>query len=77
MNVDEAKAHVAAQNAELRDLEDQISRLAAEHSGPVFLAIMRGLVEMVCAAQGEVFRVYNKIRFYKGVLMMLRQKGIS
>ncbi len=77
MTPEEAKARIAEQDAELRGLEDEISRLAAEHSGPVLLAIVRGLVEMVCAAQGEVFRAHNKIRFYKGVLAMLRQKGIS
>jgi hypothetical protein len=74
---EEAKARVAAQDAELRGLEDEISRLGADHSGPVLMAIVRGLVEMVCAAQGDIFRVYNKIRFYKSVLAMLRQKGIA
>jgi hypothetical protein len=74
---EEAKAHVAARDAELRGLEGEITRLATSHSGPVLMAIVRGLVEMLCAAQGEVFRVHNKIRFYRGVLALLRQKGIS
>lgn len=77
MNLDEAKARVAAQNAELAGLESEISRLATTHSGPVLLAIVRGLVEMVCAAHGDIFRVHNKIRFYKGVIAMLQQKGIA
>ena len=77
MNKEEATARVAAQSAELAGLEADISRLAQLHTAPVFLAIMRGLVEMVCGAQGEVFRVHNKIKFYRGVLAILRHKGIS
>jgi hypothetical protein len=77
VNIDEAKAHVAAQNAELAGFEREIARLAAAHATPVLLAILRALVEMVCAAQGDIFRVHNKIKFYRGVLMMLREKGIS
>lgn len=77
MTPEEAKARVAAQNAELAKLEAEVTRLATDHSGPVLMAIMRGLVEMVCSAQGEVFRVHNKIKFYSGVLMILRGRGIS
>jgi hypothetical protein len=77
VNLDEAKARVTAQNAELDGLESELARLSAAHTGPVLMAIMRGLVEMVCGAQGDVFRVHNKIRFYRGVLLMLREKGIS
>lgn len=77
MNLDEAKARVAAQDAKLVQLEEEVARLAAQHSGPVLLAIVRALVEMTCAAQGKVFVTHNKINFYSGVLGMLRQKGIS
>jgi hypothetical protein len=75
--IDEAKARVTAQNAELARLEDDVARLASTHSGPVLMAIMRALVEMVCAAQGPIFRVHNKLKLYQGVLAMLRAKGIS
>lgn len=77
MNQEEATARVAAQSAKLAELEGAISRLATQHSAPVLLAIVRALVEMACGAQGGVFLVHNKIRFYTGVLEMLRQKGIS
>lgn len=77
MNIDEAKARVAAQNAELSKLEAEVGRLAQEHGPQVLMAMMCALVEMVCAAQGDVFRVHNKIKLYGGVLMMLREKGIS
>ena len=77
MNVDEAKARVAAQNAELARLEGEISRLASQHSGPVLMAIVRVLIEMACGAQGEIFRVLNKIKLYEAVLTLLRQKGIA
>ena len=77
MTPEEAKKRVAAQDAELAALERKIAQLAATNSGPVLLAIVRGLVEMCCAAQGEVFRTHNKIHFYRGVLAMLDQKGIS
>lgn len=77
MTPEEAKTRIAAQDAELASLEAEVARLAADHSGPVLLAIVRALVEMVCATQGEVFRAHNKIKFYRGVLAMLREKGIS
>ena len=51
--------------------------MGGAQTGANLLAIMRGLVEMVCGAQGEIFRVHNKIKFYKGVLAILRHKGIS
>ena len=38
---------------------------------------MHALVEMVCAAQGSTFRNHYKLKLYKGVLLMLRQKGIQ
>jgi hypothetical protein len=74
---EEAKARVAAQNAELRQLEAEVARLASTNATPVLLAMLRALVEMVCGAQGSVFVVHNKINFYKGVIGMLREKGIS
>lgn len=77
MTPEEAKRHVTAQNAELAALEKKIAQLATTNSGPVLLAMVRALVEMVCAAQGEIFRTHNKIRFYRGVLTMLEQKGIA
>ena len=77
MNIDEAKARVAAQDAKLHALEAEVSRLAGTHATPVLLSILRALVEMVCAAQGPHFTVLNKTKFYKGVLLMLRDKGIS
>jgi hypothetical protein len=39
--------------------------------------MLRALVEMVRAAQGPHFTVLNKTKFYEGVILMLRQKGIS
>jgi hypothetical protein len=77
VNIDEAKARVAADNAELARLEGEISRLASQHSVPVLMAIVRALIEMVCGAQGEIFRVHNKTKLYQGVLAMLHHKGIS
>jgi hypothetical protein len=41
------------------------------------IAMMRALVEMVCASQGDLFTLHNKKKFYTGVLLMLRDKGIS
>lgn len=76
MTPEEAKARVAKQNAELAELEAAVARLASENPGPVFLAIIQNLVEMVCAAQGPVFVVHNKLRFYRNVIVVLRGKGI-
>jgi DNA-binding FadR family transcriptional regulator len=77
MNIDEAKERVAAQNEKLRALEAEVARLASTHATPVLLAILRALVEMVCGAQGSHFAVLNKTKLYEGVLLMLRDKGIS
>ena len=77
MNLDEAKARVAAQDEKLRGLEADVAKLASAHATPVLLAMMRAIVEMVCAARGPTFRVHNKIKFYEAVLMMLHAKGIS
>jgi hypothetical protein len=74
---EEAKKRNAEQDAELAALEKKIAQLASTNSGPVLLAIVRGLVEMVCAAEGDIFRRHNKIRFYRGVLAMLGEKGIG
>jgi hypothetical protein len=74
---EEAKKRNAEQDAELAILERKIGQLASTNSGPVLLAIVRGLVEMVCAAEGDIFRRHNKIRFYRGVLAMLGEKGIG
>ena len=77
MNIDNAKARVAAQDAKLHALEAEVARLASVNATPVLLAMLRALVEMVCQAQGPNFVVHNKIKFYGGVLLMLREKGIS
>jgi hypothetical protein len=77
VNIDDAKASVAAQNANLMRLEDEIARLASQHSGPVLMAIVRVLIEMACSAQGAHFRVFNKIKLYEAVLSLLSQKGIT
>ena len=77
MNIDEAKARVAAQNEKLRALEAEITRLAHAHSTPVLLAMLHALVEMMCASQGPHFTVLNKTKFYEGMLRMLREKGVS
>ena len=77
MTPEEAKAHLAAQKEKLRGLQSDVERLAAAHSGPVLFAMLRALVEMVCTAQGPNFTLHNKSRFYAGVLLMLREKGIA
>lgn len=77
MNNAEAKARVVAQDAKLRELEAEIGRLASTHATPVLLAMLRALVEMVCQSQGPHFAVLKKIKLYEGVILMLREKGIS
>ena len=77
MRNEDAKARVAAQDQQLRDLEAEIARLATTHATPVLLAILRALVEMVCLSQGPHFVALKKIKLYQGVLLMLREKGIS
>lgn len=78
MNNEEARARVAANKAKLQVLEDEVVRLAnTQGQTPVVLAMIRALVEMVCAAQGPNFALHNKTKFYEGVLLMLREKGIS
>lgn len=77
MTPEEAKKRNAEQDAELAVLERKVTQLAATNSGPVLLAIVRGLVEMVCGADGDVFRRHNKIRFYRGVLAILDKNGIG
>lgn len=76
MDMDEARKR-NAQDAELAGLEAEVGRLATAQPGPVMLAIVRALVEKVCASQGEIFIRHHKIRFYRGVLAILRFKGIS
>lgn len=76
MNQEEAKARVAAQDAELAGLESQIASLASHHGVPVLMAMMRVLIEMACGAQGEVFHVMNKIKLYRAVMRLLSSKGI-
>ena len=76
MNIDEAKARVAAQDAKLRALEAEVARLASANATPVLLAMLRALVEMVCQAQGPNFTMHNKIKLYEGMLLLLREKGI-
>ena len=75
--VEEVKARQAVEKAAIACLEDKIARLAKEHMLPVLLVMMRGLVEMVCAQHGEIFRDHRKHKFYEGVLLMLRQRGIA
>jgi len=77
MNNAEARERVAAQDAKLHTLEAEISRLASTNATPVLLAVLRALVEMVCLSQGPNFAVLKKIKLYEGVLLMLREKGIS
>jgi hypothetical protein len=74
---EEAAARIAADKARLQDLEAEVTRLASAHATPVVLAMLRALVEMVCASQGPLFATHNKTKFYTGVLLMLRDKGIS
>src|SRR5512143_1660997 len=74
---DQAKEHNDAQDAKLRALEAEVSRLAEVSSPHVVVAVMRVLVEMVCGAQGPNFVRLNKIKFYEGVLGLLRDKGIT
>jgi hypothetical protein len=77
MDIDEARRHVAERDAELAACEAEVGRLATSHPGPVMITRMHALVEMVCAAQGSTFRNHYKLKLYKGVLLMLRQKGIQ
>jgi hypothetical protein len=77
VNNAEARERVAAQDAKLRELEAEISRLASVNATPVLLAMLRALVEMVCQSQGPSFAVLKKIKLYEGVLLLLREKGIS
>jgi hypothetical protein len=75
---DEAKARLEADKAKLHALEGEIVRLASTiGSTPVMVAMMRTLIEMVCSAQGPNFTLYNKLKFYEGVVLMLRDKGIT
>jgi hypothetical protein len=74
---EQAKELIAAEDHKLQALEAAIARLASASPTPVLLAMLRALVEMVCAAQGQVFVVHNKIMFYKAVIEMLNRKGIS
>jgi hypothetical protein len=69
---EQAKERVAEQDATIARLEAEIARLAQADASAVFMAILRALVETVCATQGQHFIVTNKIRFYRGVLAMLQ-----
>lgn len=75
--VEEVKARKAAEHAVIARLEEDIARLAKEHMLPVLLVMMRGLVEMVSAQHGEIFREHHKRKFYEAVLLRLRQKGMG
>lgn len=77
MTPEEAKARVDADKAKLSGLEGDVARLAIAHATPVLLAMLRVLVETVCAAQGPNFALYNKIKFYEVVIRVLREKGIA
>ena len=73
MTPEEAKARLAADKEKLRALEAEVTRLASTNATPVVLAMLRALVEMVCASQGDLFTLHNKKKFYTGVLLMLRE----
>jgi hypothetical protein len=74
---EEAKARLAADKEKLRAFEAEVARLASSQGTAVVLAMMRILIEMVCAAQGPNFTLYNKLKFYEGLLRLLRERGIS
>jgi DNA-binding FadR family transcriptional regulator len=73
---EEAKERVAAQKARICALETEVARLASTQPTPVLLAMLRTLVERVCAAQGPNFTTFNKIKFYESVIFVLRENGI-
>lgn len=77
MNLEEAKARVAAEDAELKRMESEVARLAQEHPTPVFLALLLGIVETVCASHGAVFRNHYKLKLYRDVIALLHHKGIA
>ena len=60
MTPKEAKTYSAAANEKLRALEIEVAWLASTRATPVLLAMLRALVEMVCAAQGPNFTSLNK-----------------
>jgi hypothetical protein len=74
---EQTRAHLAREKVELAELEAKVADLAQQNIGPVMLAMMRGLVEMVCGRDGAVFRDHNKVGFYRGVLALLASKGIT
>jgi hypothetical protein len=74
---EEAKARLEEQKAKLRAMQDRVDQLAVTNTAPVMLAMLRSLVEMVCAADGPNFTLHNKLKFYEGVLLLLQSKGIS
>lgn len=76
MTPEEARRIADADRARLRDLEDEVARRANMAPGPVMLALVRALVEMVCARDGAHFATLYKRRFYEGVIRMLDQRGI-
>jgi len=75
--IDEAKRRAAERDAELRKLEDTFMKLGQTHAGPVLLATIRALVEMICQKDGPHFATINKIKLYTGVISMLQHQGIS
>ena len=77
MTPDEAKARLEENKAKLRAMQDRVDQLATANAAPVMLAMMRALVEMVCAADGPNFTLFNKLKLYEGVLLLLQSKGIS
>ena len=79
MTPEEAKERLEADTARLQAMEEEVVRLAnTQNQAPiVVLALIRTLIEWVCRAQGPNFTVHNKLKFYEGVLLFLRQKGIE
>lgn len=77
MNIDEAKARVAAQDDKLKRLEDEFERLSTVHGTPVMMAMLRIMLEVMFNANGPNLVVHNKIKFYTGVIGLLQQKGFS
>lgn len=61
----------------IRMLKDKVSSFAQKHPTTVLLMMLSVLLEMVCLAQGPDFVARNKIKFYKTVLGMLKERGIE
>jgi len=62
---------------ELARLQRDIEALARAAPGPVFFALLDGLIDAAIGGGNPALATGNKVRFYRAVLAALSARGVS